>query len=112
MARQLDVDTIVKIVGDKVREIFQAEGVTILLYDADAGMIQEAYAYDRGDVTARPPFPLGQGMTSTIIQSRRPLVSAAMRKAPSAAPSSSLRWNRMKSSRSPTWACRSSWASG
>ena len=51
MARQLDVDTIVKIVGDKVREIFQAEVVTILLYDAGAGMIQEAYAYDRGDVT-------------------------------------------------------------
>ena len=77
MARQLDVDTIVKIVGDKVREIFQAEVVTILLYDADAGMIQEAYAYDRGDVTAAPPFPLGQGMTSTIIGSRRPLVSGS-----------------------------------
>ena len=44
MARQLDVDTITKIVGDKVREIFQAEMGDILLYNAGTGMIQEAYA--------------------------------------------------------------------
>ena len=74
MARQLDVDTITKIVGDKVREIFQAEMGDILLYDAGTGMIQEAYAYDRGDATFFAPFPLGQGLTSVVIRSRRPLV--------------------------------------
>ena len=66
MARQLDVDTITKIVGDKVREIFQAEMGDILLYDAGTGMIQEAYAYRsrRCDllcaVSARPGPDVGR----------------------------------------------------
>jgi len=73
MAKQLDVETIALIVGDKVRDIFMAEVTSINLFDADAGTVREIYAYDRGhlDLTS---FPLGQGLTSTVIQTRRPLV--------------------------------------
>ncbi len=73
MAKQLDVETIALIVGDKVRDIFNAEVTSINLYDAVAGTVREIYAYDRGhlDLTS---FPLGQGLTSEVIQTRQPLV--------------------------------------
>ena len=76
MARQLDVETITQIVGDKVRDIFQAETVGILFYDSKTGMIQEGYIYDRGYVNVKPipPFPLGKGLSSIVVQTRQPLV--------------------------------------
>jgi GAF domain-containing protein len=50
MAKQLDVETISRIVGDKVRDIFEAEATDILLYDRESGLIKVIYAYDRGYV--------------------------------------------------------------
>ncbi len=64
MASQLDVDTIVRIVGDKVRDIFQTEVANIILYDAQSALLRVVYEYDRGYVPICPPFPLGQGLTS------------------------------------------------
>ena len=74
MASQLDVDTIVRIVGDKVRNIFQTEVVNIVLYDAPNALLQVVYEYDRDYVPLGPPFPLGQGLTSIIIRTRQPLL--------------------------------------
>ncbi|MBM3134229.1 MAG: GAF domain-containing protein [Chloroflexi bacterium] len=74
MASQLDVDTIVKLVGDKVRDIFAAESASILLYAPLHGLIQVVYHYDRGYAPFPAPFPLGQGLASIVIQTRQPLV--------------------------------------
>jgi len=74
MARQLDVETITRIVGEKVRDIFQAEAVGILFYDSQAGMILPGYGYDRGREPFLAPFPLGRGLASVVILSRQPLV--------------------------------------
>ncbi len=75
MAKQLDVKTVTRIVGDKVQNIFSAEAVSILLFDPQTNLIYLQYNYDLGIVeTLPPPFPLGKGMTSQVIQSRQPLV--------------------------------------
>ena len=73
MARQLDVETITRLVGDKVRDIFAAETTTIQLYDPKTNLIHAPYAYDRGYVQPEP-FAFGSGLTSIIIDSRQPLV--------------------------------------
>jgi signal transduction histidine kinase/CheY-like chemotaxis protein len=73
MASQLDVDTITHLVGEKVREIFQAEVTAIGLYDAEAGLIQFKYDYDLGYVDSEP-LPFGQGVSSQVIRTRRPLI--------------------------------------
>ena len=75
MARTLDVKTVTKIVGDKVQNIFAAEAVTIRLYDAATNFIQRAYDYERGytDLTDTS-FPMGQGLTSIIIKTGKPLL--------------------------------------
>jgi len=74
MAKQLDVETISRIVGDKVREIFNAEVTELLLYDQKTNLIKPIYVYDRGFVKDAHDFVLGEGLTSQVIQSKQPLV--------------------------------------
>jgi PAS domain S-box-containing protein len=73
LSKQLDVDAIIKIVGDKVRDIFQSEVVTIHFYEPKSNLITAPYAYDRGYVNLRP-IAFGEGLASKIIQSLQPLV--------------------------------------
>jgi GAF domain-containing protein/CheY-like chemotaxis protein len=74
MARQLDMDTITRIVGDKVRDIFQADAASIMFYDEEKQQIEMVYSYDRGYVQLPPPIPMGKGLSSKVILSRQPLV--------------------------------------
>jgi GAF domain-containing protein len=73
MAKTLDVRTVTRIVGDKVQSIFASEAVTIHLYDAAAKLIRLFYHYDRGYQDTAATMPLGQGLTSRIILSGKPL---------------------------------------
>ncbi|MBA4251750.1 MAG: hypothetical protein C0442_08520, partial [Chlorobiaceae bacterium] len=72
MSKQLDVNTVTKIVGDKVREIFFAEVTEILLLDHETEMIHLPYSYSNGYQTYEA-FKLGEGLTSKVINSRKPL---------------------------------------
>jgi signal transduction histidine kinase/CheY-like chemotaxis protein/uncharacterized protein YigA (DUF484 family) len=74
MAKQLDVETISRIVGDKVRDIFTAEVTSIRLFNSKTNLIKNAYRYDRGYIQEHPEFPLGTGLTSQVIESRKSLV--------------------------------------
>jgi signal transduction histidine kinase/tetratricopeptide (TPR) repeat protein len=73
MATQLDVLTITRLVGDKVRDIFQAESTTIRLLDPQTNMLHAHYKYDRGyeEIEA---IKLGEGVTSKAILSRQPII--------------------------------------
>jgi GAF domain-containing protein/anti-sigma regulatory factor (Ser/Thr protein kinase) len=73
MSKQLDVDTVTKIVGDKVREIFNSEVTEILFLNSEKQMIEIPYSYYNGYQTFEP-FKLGEGLTSKIINSRKPLL--------------------------------------
>ncbi len=73
MSKQLDVTTVTKIVGDKVREIFNAEVTEILLLNSNTNMITVPYSYYNGYETVEP-FPLGSGLTSKVINSRKSLL--------------------------------------
>ncbi|MBC6952436.1 GAF domain-containing protein [candidate division KSB1 bacterium] len=73
MAKTLDVKTVTRIVGDKVRDIFKAEVTEILLLDPITQLIHVPYSYYRLYQEIES-FPLGLGITSRVIQSRQPLV--------------------------------------
>ena len=76
MAKTLDVKTVTRIVGDKVKDIFKAETVAIMLLDASTNMIHVPFEYDEGEggyIDYGVPFPLGKGMTSKVIFSQKPL---------------------------------------
>lgn len=73
MSRQLDVSTVTRIVGDKVKEIFQSEVTEILLLDREHNQIVVPYSFFRGYQTV-DPFPLGGGLTSEVISTGKPLL--------------------------------------
>ncbi|MCX6068198.1 MAG: GAF domain-containing protein, partial [Chloroflexi bacterium] len=73
MAKTLDVKTVTRIVGDKVRDIFGAEVTEILLREVTSDLIQVPYAFAKNYQDVEP-FALGTGLTSKVIISGKPLI--------------------------------------
>lgn len=73
MSKALNVKTVTRIVGDKVREIFSVEVVEILLKDSASGLITVPYAFS-GVYQEPEPFAMGEGLTSKVILSGQPLL--------------------------------------
>jgi GAF domain-containing protein len=73
MAKTLDVKTVTGIVGDKVRDIFKAEAVEILLLDPAAQLIHVPYSYFL-KYQEIAPFPFGKGLTSRVIKTSQSII--------------------------------------
>jgi signal transduction histidine kinase len=77
MVKSLDVKSVTRIVGDKVRGIFNVDSAMIMLLDAQTNLIYSYYEYDRdegGYIDFVEPFPLGTGLASKVITTRQPLL--------------------------------------
>jgi GAF domain-containing protein len=70
IAGQLDVNALLKGVGEQVQALFKADIAYVALLDRSSGMINFPFTYGE-DV---PPRPLGEGLTSRIIQTGQPIV--------------------------------------
>ncbi|HET7686616.1 MAG TPA: GAF domain-containing protein, partial [Candidatus Limnocylindria bacterium] len=73
LARQLDFDAIIDLVGDRISTIFAVDSTSIALYDAETGMISFPYFVERGQRVAVEGWKLGPGLTSEVIETQRPL---------------------------------------
>ncbi|MES2881235.1 MAG: GAF domain-containing protein, partial [Bacteroidota bacterium] len=51
LAKELDIQGIYELVGEKMREIFNAQVIDIVTYDAKLNLIEDRYAYEKGDRT-------------------------------------------------------------
>ena len=74
LASQLDLDALIELVGEQVRETFDADIAYVALHDEAAGQIEFAYYYETGERPRPPPLAYGEGLTSQILESREPLV--------------------------------------
>ncbi len=77
MSKSLDVHTMTRLVGDKLREIFQSDSVLIMLLDRQTNLIHVPYEYDKnegGYIDYVEPFPLGTGLSSKVITTGQPLL--------------------------------------
>ena len=70
LSSKLDLDSLVNLVGDQMRQLFQADIVYVALHNKETDMINFQYEY--GDKLSSIPF--GQGLTSRIIESGKPLL--------------------------------------
>ena len=68
LASQLDLDALVQMVGELMKELFQANIVFLAFLDKETNMVNFPYVY--GDDIA--PIKFGQGLTSSIIKSGEP----------------------------------------
>ena len=74
LAKQLDFNAIIDLVGNRLEAIFKAPGLVILLYDKTTNLITVAYESFNGErLYDRAPLQMGEGLTATIIKTRRPL---------------------------------------
>ena len=55
LAAQMDMHSIYELVGEKIREIFKAQVIDIVTYDPDKNVIEDQYAYEKGDRTLLGP---------------------------------------------------------
>jgi GAF domain-containing protein/CheY-like chemotaxis protein len=73
LAKQLEFEAIVDLVGERIRDIFEASSLFIALYDETTGMVRFPYEITEGERYHTEPIKLGEGLTSRVIQSRTPL---------------------------------------
>ena len=77
MVKTLDVNTMTKLVGEKVLEIFDTDSVEIMLLDPQTNLIHVSFEYDKnegGYIDYVEPFPLGTGLASKVIRTGEPLM--------------------------------------
>src|SRR5207248_7909984 len=60
LAGELEMQAIYDVVGDKIRDVFDAQVVDIGVYDYTAGLLRFAYAIERGDRLYREPIERGR----------------------------------------------------
>ncbi|HEY1090188.1 MAG TPA: GAF domain-containing protein, partial [Burkholderiaceae bacterium] len=73
LVAKLDMQGIHDLIGDKIREIFDAQVVTISLYDASHGLLDHVYAIENGKRMEIAPTPLF-GYRKHVIETGEPLL--------------------------------------
>ncbi len=74
LSSQLDLDGLIELVGERVRETFDADIAYVALHDEAAGQIEFAYYHESGERRPEAPMAYGEGLTSQILASREPLL--------------------------------------
>ena len=73
LVAKMDIQGIYELVGEKIREIFDAQVIDIGTYDRKTNIIEDRYAYEKGDRTLLGPRP-PNGFRKHVIQTRQLLV--------------------------------------
>jgi K+-sensing histidine kinase KdpD/CheY-like chemotaxis protein len=62
LVREMNMDSIYEMVGEKIREIFNAQVIDIVTYDKNKNLVEDKYCYEKGDRTLMAPRqPIGFG---------------------------------------------------
>ena len=73
LARQLDFQSIVELVGERIRILFDSRSMFIAMYDEPTGIIDYPYEIEDGQRYASDPIAFGSGLTSHVIRTKRAL---------------------------------------
>ncbi len=74
LASELDFQAAIEMEGNKIREVFKAQGLYIALVDQTNGTIHFPYWLEQGQRFQVPARPLGAGFTSHVIRTRQTFV--------------------------------------
>src|SRR6478736_1130207 len=70
LAGELEMQAIYDVVGDKIQEIFDAQGTAISTVDETASVVHHQYLIERGERFWPAPMPLASGFTRRVIETR------------------------------------------
>jgi GAF domain-containing protein/CheY-like chemotaxis protein/tetratricopeptide (TPR) repeat protein len=75
LASQLDIQAIFDLVGDKVRDTFNAQSVGIITYDRETNLMHYRYIMEKGQRQHQDPLPAGEkGFGPYAMRTRQPLL--------------------------------------
>ncbi len=74
MTAQLDLGPLIELVGEKMREAFNADIAYIAMVDEELQLIEFPYYVEEGEHPAQEPLALGEGLTSKVLERRRPIL--------------------------------------
>jgi PAS domain S-box-containing protein len=74
LAGELEMQAIYDVVGDKIQEIFDAQGVAISILDEPTALLSHTYLIERGERLWPEPVPLSRGFTKQVLETREPLL--------------------------------------
>ncbi len=74
LAGELELQAIYDVVGDKIQEIFDAQGTSIAIVDETKELCSFPYLLERGERLWPEPQPLTAGFTKHVLDTREPLV--------------------------------------
>ncbi|HEY9527041.1 MAG TPA: GAF domain-containing protein, partial [Anaerolineales bacterium] len=76
LASKLEIRAIYELIGEKVRQIFNADTTYINTYDSEQQAVYSQYYVDKGQRIVRTdPLPLGEGLYTRVIQTRQPILA-------------------------------------
>ena len=78
---QLEFSAIIELVGERLRELFQARSMYIATIEPGSRLIEFPYEVEEGERVTSPAMQLGEGLTSIVIQTKRPLRIATQERA-------------------------------
>jgi PAS domain S-box-containing protein len=81
LTAQTDLPTLLKLVGDKILETFNVSSGYIALYDRREQQIVFLYDVENDAYNPVSKYPLGQGLSSIVIQTGQPLLLNSTREA-------------------------------
>lgn len=73
LVREMDLVGIYNLVGEKIREIFNAQVIDIVTYDKATNQIADQYTYEKGDRSLLGPRPL-KGFRRYVVNTAKPLL--------------------------------------
>src|SRR5438045_2421136 len=73
LVAKMDMQGIYELVGEKIREIFDAQVIDIVTYDPKANLIADRYAYEKGDRTLLGPREV-KGFRKHVIETKQLLL--------------------------------------
>jgi PAS domain S-box-containing protein len=74
LAGELELQAIYDVVGDKIQEIFDAQGVAISMLDVSTGLLHHPYLIERDERLWPDPHSLSGGFTKHVLETREPLL--------------------------------------
>ena len=74
ISSEIDLASLLELVGDRIRETFDADIAFVALRDAVEDVITFPYHIEHGVREPQDPMPMGSGLTSRILTSREPLL--------------------------------------
>jgi PAS domain S-box-containing protein len=74
LSSELELDGLIELVGERVRETFDADIAYVALHDEATEKIEFVYYWESGERRPEPALTYGEGLTSQILSSREPLL--------------------------------------